>query len=84
MEKKPVEIFVADLIKQAECKSVLAKLGVHPDLVGVALVCYLKDQGVHFVTDHIAQSLASRLTWDLEHRQGFDHTLLKRVEALSK
>ena len=70
MEKIPVEIFIAQQLRDPKYKSIIAQLAVDPIAVQAALVQYLRDQGVHMVTSTLAAELASHMAEELEHRRG--------------
>lgn len=66
MEKRPVEIFIAQQLKEERYKTIIAQLGVDPVIVQAALISYLKDQGVNFVTPALGAELGGRLAKELE------------------
>ncbi len=70
MDKLPIEVFIEQQLKQSRYKSIIAQLGVDPVIVQLALVAYLREQGVHMVTPTLGIELGDRLAYELEHRHG--------------
>ena len=70
MDKLPIEVFIEQQLKQSRYKSIIAQLGVDPVVVQLALVSYLREQGVHMVTPSLGIELAERMAFELEHRHG--------------
>lgn len=82
MEKIPVEIFIAQQLRDPKYKSIIAQLAVDPIAVQATLVRYLRDQGIYLVTPTLAAELANHMADELEHRRGMGkafQTALKKV-----
>ena len=81
MEKIPVEIFIAKQLREPRFKSIIAQLGVDPTAVELALVHYLRDQGIYLVTPTLAAELASRMEGELEGRRGMGKALNRLLSS---
>lgn len=82
MEKIPVEIFIAQQLRDPKYKSIIAQLAVDPIAVQATLVQYLRDQGIYLVTPTVAAELANHMAEELEHRRGMGkafQSVLKKV-----
>lgn len=75
MEKIPVEIFIAQQLRDPRYKLIITQLGVDPVAVELALVLYLRDQGIYLVTPTLAAELASRMEGELTQRRGMGKAL---------
>jgi hypothetical protein len=54
VNKIPIEIFIADQLRQDRYKLIIAQIGLTEDLARLTLVNFFRDQGVHFVTPALA------------------------------
>ncbi len=70
MNKIPIEIFVAEQLRQDRYKLIIAQIGLTEDLARLTLVNFFRDQGVHFVTPALAIELSQRVALELESREG--------------
>lgn len=80
MEKIPVEIFVAEQLKNDRYKSIISQMSVNETLVQLTLIQFFKDQGVNFVTPSLASILADRVACELEHRQGVSGVVTRMLK----
>ncbi len=84
MEKKPIEIFVAEQMEDPRYQAIVTHMGVDRAVVQLSLVQYLRAQGICFVSPSLAAELKERIATELEQGDGVSGVAQKIIASIAK